>query len=59
MPDIQEPYPIKPVWPTRPKGNSGKRKPEQRPGKENEKGRKDFDRDEGTPDERPHIDDYA
>ncbi len=67
MPDIGQPYPIKPVWPTRPENQTGRRK---RPDK-------DSDREEGEPAEEekpqeqpqeqprerpggtPHIDDYA
>jgi hypothetical protein len=59
MPDIREPYPVKPVWPTRPERRSGKRKPKEQREKESDKGRKEQDQDESLPGGGPHIDDYA
>jgi hypothetical protein len=59
MPDIREPYPIKPIWPTRPERRSGKRKPKEQPEKESDKGRKEPDQDEDLPEGGPRIDDYA
>jgi hypothetical protein len=56
MPDIREPYPIKPVWPSRPgKGIGEKQTP--KTDKDQEKQRK---RQKPPPDDdKPHIDDYA
>jgi hypothetical protein len=59
MPDIREPYPVKPVWPTRPERRSGKRKPKEQREKESDKGRKEQDQDENLPGGGSHIDDYA
>jgi hypothetical protein len=59
MPDIREPYPIKPVWPTRPERRTGKRKQKEQPEKEPDEGRKEPDQDEGLPGGGTRIDDYA
>lgn len=59
MPDIGEPYPIKPVWPTRPERRTGKRKQKEQPEKDSGEARKEPDQDEDLPNDKPHIDDYA
>ena len=63
MPDIGQPHPIKPIWPTRPENQTGRRK---RPRKEEEQEdaeRTDEEQKREQPRERPggtpHIDDYA
>jgi len=59
MPDIREPYPVKPVWPTRP-GKSVGEKRTPKPNKDQEKERKNQNNKKPQPDDDgPHIDDYA
>lgn len=54
MPDIREPYPIKPIWPTRPGRKVGDKKgPKSGPEQDKEKKKQQPDNS------RPHIDDYA
>lgn len=56
MADIREPYPVKPVWPTRPGKSIGeKRTPSSDKEQEKEKRKKQKPSDNS----RPHIDDYA
>jgi hypothetical protein len=56
MADIREPYPVKPVWPTRPGKSIGeKRTPATDKEQEKEKRKKQQPSDNS----RPHIDDYA
>jgi len=56
MPDIREPYPVKPVWPTRPGRTIGeKRTPRTDKDQEKEPNKKKQPPD----DDKPHIDDYA
>ena len=55
MPDIQEPYPVKPVWPTRPS-----RRVEDKKAPKSERDQDKERKKEQQPDNsRPHIDDYA
>jgi hypothetical protein len=54
MPDIREPYPVKPVWPTRPGRKIAEKKvPKSEKDKDKKKKKQQQDN------ERPHIDDYA
>ncbi len=56
MADIREPYPVKPVWPTRPGRHIGeKRTPKTDDDLQKEKKKKEQKHDN----DRPHIDDYA
>jgi len=55
MPDIREPYPVKPVWPTRPDRPVGERK-RHKPEDERKK-RREKEREHSN--DRPSIDDYA
>jgi hypothetical protein len=59
MPDIREPYPVKPIWPTRPERRTDKRKPKEQQKKDSDKGRKGSDQDDNPPGGSPRIDDYA
>jgi len=57
MPDIREPYPVKPVWPTRPgRKIADKKVPKNDQEKEKEKEKK---KQKQQDNDRPHIDDYA
>lgn len=56
MPDIREPYPVKPVWPIRPGKGVGEKRTPRRDKDQEEKQEKQ----QPPPDEDgPHIDDYA
>ncbi len=57
MPDIREPSPIKPIWPSRPERNVGKRK--QREQQKREQTGKRQKGGGGSDEQRSHIDDFA
>ncbi|MCP3671198.1 MAG: hypothetical protein GY814_12345 [Gammaproteobacteria bacterium] len=56
MPDIREPYPVKPVWPTRPGRSIGEK---QTPKTDKDKEEKQKKRKPLPDEDGPHIDDYA
>lgn len=58
MADIREPYPVKPVWPTRPGRGVGERRT---PSTDTEQEKEKEERKKQPPSDnsRPHIDDYA
>ncbi len=55
MPDIREPYPVKPVWPTRPGRKIAEKKVPTKSENDKDKKKKNQQQDNS----RPHIDDYA
>jgi hypothetical protein len=63
MPDIGQPYPIKPVWPTRPENQTGRRKRPHKDSEHEDNGQTEEEQPQEQPRERPggtpHIDDYA
>lgn len=56
MADIREPYPIKPVWPTRPGKSIGEKRT---PSTDTEKEKEERKKQPPSDNSRPHIDDYA
>jgi len=55
MPDIREPYPVKPVWPTRP----GRKIADKKVPKNDQEKEKEKKKQKPQDNDRPHIDDYA
>ncbi|MES9858224.1 MAG: hypothetical protein ABW166_16715 [Sedimenticola sp.] len=56
MSEINQPTPIKPVWPTRSDPHKGRRKPKEG---EDESGKESPDKSDRHENGRPKIDDYA
>lgn len=58
MPDIREPSPVKPIWPSRP-GRAVGEKQAPKAEREQEEEEEKKKRKQPPDNDRPHIDDYA
>ena len=60
MPEINQPTPIKPVWPTRRDDRPSRRRPQEMPDEKNESKADDHQEQSGRKEDDGHkIDDYA
>ena len=59
MPDIREPSPVKPIWPSRPGRSVGEKRAPKEEEREQEEEEEKKKRKQPPDNDRPHIDDYA